>query len=275
MCSAAFSAVISLLNNFVIIMLDFIAKFFLSFSQEIIIIPAAVLGYIWFDRKIFFSAICLMLLSMLLNFDLKATFQIPLATGKGFAFPSGHMQSSTVFYGWLITKIQEPIFQTLSVVVLIGIGLSLVYFGYHNFFDLAGGIFCAVLLILFYNLISTQKERFRQIIIFSFSTILLFYAAIIYQVADHLWLAYYCLIGITLSENFFAEEVKVISLFNKALSTFFCLIIIFTIRKLFAVSEISSSPAFLNQIQWLIIGFSLPYSVFAADYFIKKTHNRL
>lgn len=46
-------------------MLDIIAKFFLSFSHDIVIIPLLILGYIWLNREVFFNAIYLILVSIL------------------------------------------------------------------------------------------------------------------------------------------------------------------------------------------------------------------
>jgi undecaprenyl-diphosphatase len=252
---------------------DIIARLFLSFSQEIIIITAAVLGYIWFDRKIFFNAICLILLSMLFNFSLKATFQVPLSKnlGEGFAFPSGHMQSCAVFYGWLITKIQKPVFRTLVIMMLIGIGFSLVYFGYHNYLDVTGGVFFAVLLIFAYRLMLAKKACYHRTIILSFATILMLYAAAIYKIADHLWMGYYCLIGVTLSEKLFEQNSKVINILGKILATFLCFGVILATKELFTIAAAFLLPAFLNQAQWIIIGFSLPCSVFVSDYFVKKS----
>ncbi len=42
-------------------MLDNVAKIFLSFSHDIVIIPLLILGYIWLEQKVFFNAICLIL----------------------------------------------------------------------------------------------------------------------------------------------------------------------------------------------------------------------
>src|SRR6476620_614074 len=116
-------------------LLDTIARGFLALSNDIIIIPIIVLGYIWVDRKLFYHVTCLLLFSMIVNVALKWTFQVALAPSignpHGYAFPSGHMQSSTVFYGWLDYKIDNKVFRIAALAVILGVGFALMHFGYH------------------------------------------------------------------------------------------------------------------------------------------------
>ncbi len=129
------------------------AQFALSFSHDTIIIPLLIGGFIWWDREMFYNAICLVLVSIIVNYALKITFQIPLSPSlgkEGFAFPSGHMQTSTILYGWIAYQTQKMAIKLLTVTLLIAIALSLVYFGYHNYYDILGGVFCALSLMALY-----------------------------------------------------------------------------------------------------------------------------
>jgi membrane-associated phospholipid phosphatase len=137
-------------------MLDYLARGFLFFSHYQFILAVIILGFIWFDRSLFYHAFCLALLSALLNVALKDSFQIPLNPflhKQGFAFPSGHMQLATVFYGWLAYKVKGKLFSLLMAVLLSGIGLGLVHFGYHTIYDVFGGVFFALLLFLLYDFV--------------------------------------------------------------------------------------------------------------------------
>ncbi|WP_041472092.1 phosphatase PAP2 family protein [Rickettsia slovaca] len=66
---------------------------------------------------------------------LKYTFEIPLNPAlniKGFAFPSGHMSSGVVFYGWFFANIIYSLLRIIIIVVILtGMGFSLIYKGYH------------------------------------------------------------------------------------------------------------------------------------------------
>jgi len=120
-----------------------IAKFFLKFSHDIIIIPVLVLGYIWFNRKIFYHAICITLLSMIYARALKNYFQI-YSIEYGLVFPSGHTLVSTVLYGWIALQYKRIFLWLLALLIIVMLSYSFTYFGYHNIYHIAGGIFLQV-----------------------------------------------------------------------------------------------------------------------------------
>jgi undecaprenyl-diphosphatase len=198
---------------------------------------------------------------MLVNFSLKVTFQVPLlpTAGKvGFAFPSGHMQSSVVLYGWLITKTKNIFYQVLIVGLLISIGFSLVHKGYHDYADVLAGIFFGVILIRGFMHLTNHNDKIITWILCSISTLLMFYIAKIYTIESHVWMAYYGLIGLVFSEQCFVKHQKDESLYCKLLATFFCFMSIFGVKMLFATSVFSALPMFLKQLEWALIGFCIP-----------------
>ncbi len=155
-----------------------VAEFFLSFSHSFIIAPLLIIGLIWLDRTIFLQVICLVLLSMILNIALKETFQIPLAAWlhkPGFAFPSGHMQTTAVLYGWLAYQYRNVFIRIATLILLTGIGMSLVYFGYHNYFDVLGAIFFASILLFFYAQILKRYPAELPFLIIITGTLLMLY----------------------------------------------------------------------------------------------------
>jgi hypothetical protein len=249
--------------------LESVAGFFLNFSHDSVIIPVVILGYICLDRKTFSSAIKLTLLSMLFGCALKITFQIPLApsTGlKGFAFPSGHMQSSVVLYGYLIKHTRSTIFKSLMSCLLIAIGLSLVYCGYHDYIDVLGGVFFAAILIFSYESLRIKKENTLKWALFFFASFLMLYINIRDDLMAHLWMAYYALNGLMISESLFSKYERSEKVRTKALAMLLCFSSLFTIQMLFKVEAISSLPIFLNQLQWAIIGFCVPLSSFVVNF---------
>jgi len=135
----------------------------------------------------------------LFNFALKITFKVPLAPAlgkQGFAFPSGHMQSTIVLYGWLMTKIQTTKYKSLLIGLLISIGLSLIYLGYHNLSDILGAIVFGGVLVFLYTLLARNKDKILLLIVLLFSTSLMLYIEFPYKIVEHLWMAYYALIGV-------------------------------------------------------------------------------
>ncbi len=248
-------------------MTDIITNFFLSLSHDTIIIPFVTLGYIWLDRKLFFNAISLLLLSIIFNSALKITFQIPLSpllNKEGFAFPSGHMQSSTVLYGWIFLHTQNLFYKLLIIIALFGIAISLVHYGYHDYYDILGAIFfSSLLLAISYKTIKKQETFFPKIV-FIISTVMIIYISINYQkILEHLWIAYYGLIGIIISENIFTKKQAPEKTLYKLLSTITCFSIILITQSIFSMQVFSTLPTFLYQLKWLVIGFSIPFSKIA------------
>lgn len=131
-----------------------VADGFLTFSHAIIIAPLLIIGFatrgsfliIPPSRKgtqVWGYAILLVLFTMIFNAFLKSLFQVPLdpALGiSGFAFPSGHMQSSVVLYGWLALVYRNPNLRGILLFILMGMGIGLIQKGYHDYIDVGGSI---------------------------------------------------------------------------------------------------------------------------------------
>lgn len=133
-------------------MLDFIAKGFSLFIHPYTVLVMVSLGFLVWKKDIFGKAFCILLFSLIFNSFLKSLWQIPLPShvGHGFAFPSGHMQSATVLWGWLAFEFRNKIFTGFVLIVLFGIAFELVHFGYHIPRDVAGGMFFGLVLLIAY-----------------------------------------------------------------------------------------------------------------------------
>ena len=71
------------------------------------------------------------------------------------------------------------------------------HLGYHNYFDVFGGVFFGLLLIFIYNwFLKSFKESILSLIILLFSTLLMVYIGLLYGIKEYCWLAYYSLIGV-------------------------------------------------------------------------------
>ncbi|CDZ75981.1 PAP2 superfamily protein [Legionella massiliensis] len=243
-------------------MIDHLARIFLLFSSDLIIIPLVVIGLIWLNRETFYHATCLILFSMLVNVALKNTFQIPLspALGKiGYAFPSGHMQFVTVLYAWLALRVKNFWLTMAIVIVLIGVALSLIHFGYHNLYDVVAAVFFAVILIGLYYLADLRWQDSVPWLILLFASLLLIYIVLTSeQIAAHVWMAYYGLWGLISAEKIANRRVVALLRSHKLLATLLCFLAIALISTFFHVVLGQGSPAYLYQLQWLLIGFVLP-----------------
>jgi len=239
-----------------------IAKFFLAFSHETIILPLIILGYIWGSRDVFYHAICLMLTSMILNFALKITFKIPLHPSlsiPGFAFPSGHMQSPTVLYSWIAFRIRNLFVRIFISLLLLSIGISLVYSGYHNYYDIFGAVFFAAILLLIYSFLFRNKPHILHYFLIIFSTILMIYIGAKNGLTPHMFLSYYALLAFIITDRVCAKSITQ-NFTHKLFSTILCFATIFIIKYIFSSKFFAEFPYYLTELQWAAIGFTIPWS---------------
>jgi hypothetical protein len=144
--------------------------------------------------------------------------------------------------------------------LLIGISAGLVHLGYHNYFDVFGGVFFGLLLIFIYNwFLKSFKESILSLIILLFSTLLMVYIGLLYGIKEYCWLAYYSLIGVISSEYCFKNKKSLISNNIKVIATIFCLSVFLLVNQIFLLLKTDS--LFLSQLKWLFIGFCIPFSL--------------
>jgi hypothetical protein len=153
--------------------LDFLAKGFLTFSHPTLIVPFLIIGFLLEKSgliknskqgSIVWANACLIILfTMIFNMFLKSLFLVPLnpSIGKeGFAFPSGHMQVSVVFYGWLFWAYPYWGIQGLILLILTGLGYGLIQQGYHNFNDVFAATVIGILTV--YGFVKITRLSFIQ-----------------------------------------------------------------------------------------------------------------
>lgn len=142
--------------------MDLVAKFFLAFSNEVVIIPLLIFGFLTQRKKenTWIIAVYILLFTMIFNALLKSIFMVhrnPNLHGDGLAFPSGHMNASVVFYGWLALAYEDWILRGLIVLLLIGIGFGLVQQGYHHVPDILGALAFGGLTLYAFKKLSMQS----------------------------------------------------------------------------------------------------------------------
>lgn len=126
------------------------SNFILPFGQTPAFILLFVVGYIWIDRHLFFQGFLLLCTSMLLNCVLKLGFKVPLKAhlGEGYAFPSGHMQSSMVVHTWLLFHTKHQFFVFIFLFLILSLGFSLNYCNYHTHGEIFAGMMVGLLWVI-------------------------------------------------------------------------------------------------------------------------------
>lgn len=119
------------------------------------------------NKKIGFRAVLIILLSHALNGCLKDIFGVPrpdpaivrvIRPEPGLAFPSGHTQTATVFWGCLAAHFRRRWFTVLAVAVVLLVALSRPYLGVHYPVDLLGGLVSGLALLGVFLAVSRRVE---------------------------------------------------------------------------------------------------------------------
>ncbi|MCA0403479.1 MAG: phosphatase PAP2 family protein [Proteobacteria bacterium] len=241
----------------------YVANGFLIFTDSLLIIPLVLLGFLWISRFAFYHAVALMLVSMIINVALKISFQIPLSPSlhkAGFAFPSGHMQLASVFYLFLAYQFKKTWLTTTIFFLLTGIGFGLIYFGYHNIYDVVAAFITALILVFSYLFSIKQAPKITAWLLLGLASLLLSYIHWHYPpIAGFVWGAYFTLWGITLAEKMSSKKPNTKLISEKILASLLCLILIAIVQLCFAyVIDGKKMPAYLAEMHWLIVGFIIP-----------------
>jgi hypothetical protein len=152
-----------------------LAKIILYVTHEYFMVATIAFGYLCISRQAFARSLVILLFTIVFNGYLKSIWQIPLPSHlgiKGWAFPSGHMQTALVFWGWLALEFRSKIFSWLIAILLFLIAISLIREGYHNLTDIIGAIiFGSISLIIYRVIIKKLPEKYHPYIGIMFAII--------------------------------------------------------------------------------------------------------
>lgn len=183
-------------------MLDILAKSCLFVTSEYFVIAFVSVGYLTYKKPIFARALFLLLFTMLLNPYLKSIFEIPLnpcLQKAGWAFPSGHMQTTFSLWGWLIWEIKRKDFALFGILLITAVGASLLHFQYHNLLDLGGAVGFGALTLLIYKAACTflpQKNHpYLGTMMAALGLVLIYLTP---ENLPHMWIAEGALVGFSL-----------------------------------------------------------------------------
>lgn len=186
-------------------MFDLMTHFFLAFSQSSMILLIVLIGFFFINRAIFFQAACLVNFNIVVNVVLKGIFKVPLALSLhkiGYAFPSGHMQLTTVFYVWLALYLTSNYWRGFVLVLLFGMGVSLIHFGYHNINEVAAGLVIGLLLVgLCHFGLQEWEAYFSKALIGTASGLMICNKLLYGVIPIYTWMAYLTLLGLIIIEE--------------------------------------------------------------------------
>ena len=174
------------LDNFVFnitdfIRIDFINNFLLiitTFGESFVFVILVIFFLIYNFKKIGFPPGFLTMLSAIINFCLKNLVQRTRPVGQfvnnlifnyqfpaSFSFPSGHSQTSLVFYFMLSYFLlqnykgkHKKLFLTLTCIFVSLIALSRIVLGVHYFSDVVAGILIGLIIISNYIFFCSNKK---------------------------------------------------------------------------------------------------------------------
>ena len=181
-------------------------KYSLHLCHITVLLPVAFLMLATKYRKLIVNATLLLFFVMIFNTYLKQLFKVPLLPhlGNGYAFPSGHMHASGIFYGYLLLKVNNKVIKGILLMVIFSVASSLVYHNFHGWYEIFGAwLFASCEIAIYYFLqrkySSNLLNAFILLVAFIF-TIILFFT---YKIQFHIWIAWAGLIVCALLSVFF------------------------------------------------------------------------
>lgn len=129
------------------------------------------LGLLFFKKKrLAMTTLVVVSTGMLVNAGLKLFFKVPLMPhlGTGYAFPSGHTQMTTIFFGWLAINKLYP--KKYFVIIVALVGYSIYAQRYHQPNEIVAGFITGLLVLIVFSKI---KLRQQSVAIILLNTILL------------------------------------------------------------------------------------------------------
>lgn len=147
-------------------MLETFAHYSLFFSNYPCLFTILLLGLLSDKRQLFYWGGLFTLLNICINYALKITFKVPLPVElhPGYAFPSGHMQMLTVFYGWLAMHHLMRM-RVLFIPICLLETYGLWYFHYHTIIEITAGFLTGLFLLSVFQKIYQKPTLNRYLLI--------------------------------------------------------------------------------------------------------------
>ncbi len=184
-------------------MLELIAQFGKFFCQTYTLAGVFLIGFLFINEKAFARILFIVTFTMVYTALLKSIWQMPLPPPlEGWAFPSGHMHTAFVFWGWLAIEYHKVWFYEITFFLLCLVGYGIVYHGYHYPIDILGAAGFGTLSLIIYSLLQHIKVFKEKPYWLGF--LLAFLSGLIILILPpesrkpHVWIAFEVLVGFTI-----------------------------------------------------------------------------
>lgn len=155
-------SVIQWLQHFSTPTLDSVFRAFSDLGSETFYLAAVPIVYWCVNKRVGIRLTYIFLFSAWANSGLKEFFAAPRPpwtvvrniypeSAAGYGFPSGHTQSSTVFWSYLAIQSRSRFFSVVAGLIIFLVGLSRIYLGAHWPTDVLGGLALGLALTLIFN----------------------------------------------------------------------------------------------------------------------------
>ena len=146
--------------------LDTLVYYITSLGSEWFFLAAVPLLYWTWNKRAGYRIAVLFLFGEWAKNGLKVAFHTPRPqptdgaevlhpeTGPGYSFPSGHAESSTVFWGQLAVEARKRWLYLLGLIIVFLVSMSRLYLNVHWPIDVLGGFLLGVALLAFFNVAS-------------------------------------------------------------------------------------------------------------------------
>ena len=249
--------------------LDFFANSCLKFGHVTLILPIIVIGMIFHRRDLYSKAACFLFWVMICNTLLKLLFKVPLFQhlGPGYAFPSGHMHAASVFYGYMIYKIDNKFATVLLTLLLGAMGFSLVYCHFHDWIDVLGAVGFSIAEILLYHILSYHfGDKIVGIIAIVSSIFVIAVLNVISKIEPHVWLAFYAMVGMEFS-LLLIKETKLKTIWEKLIAL---LLSVFGIAAVYVLFKyLSFEMPYLSEVRFMFLPLIIMSSIIIVANFKK------
>lgn len=154
-------------------MLNYFGMMGLGFSHWPVLAAVVIFGLCTKYRAIFLRATFVLLFTMIYNAYLKSVFQMPLPPPmEGWAFPSGHMHSAFVFWGWIALELHKIWVYEVVAFILMWVAYGLIQQWYHYPIDVLAAVGFGTLSLTVYafiNRIAFFKNHLERVGLFMFA----------------------------------------------------------------------------------------------------------
>lgn len=189
--------IIKFLQSFSNPFLDVFFQMITMLGEDIFFIFIMAIIYWCVDKETGYKMAFAIITSTIVNFSLKEIFAIPrpigepgirslrLHTATGYSFPSGHTQSTSTFWTFLMGHLRRGWLYILGTCMILLVAVSRMYLGVHTLLDVVGGAIIGFLWIFVSNYIYELSKKHNKKIILLLMLIPALIGLMMYKTNDY------------------------------------------------------------------------------------------